>query len=60
MLRCACEIQFGKMCYVCAFGAFLGVRSAIAISQFSIWSLNKSGPESGFVNLCIRLQNNQL
>ena len=31
-LRCACKIQFGKMCNVRACSAFLGVRSAIAIA----------------------------
>ena len=41
-LRCACEIQFSKMCDVRACGAFLGVRSAIAISQVSLQSMNNT------------------
>ena len=50
-LGCSCEIQFGKMCDVCACGAILDVQSTITfcnfhICQFSHLSLNKIGPDS--------------
>ena len=49
-LRCAAAPLQVVMCVqnpICKMcGAFLDVQSAIAILQFSLWSLNKLGPDS--------------
>ena len=45
-VRSQVAMCIGKMCDVRVCGAFLGVQIAIAISQNSLQSLNKSGPDS--------------
>ena len=51
------KCKFGKMCNVRACGSFLGVGSGIAISQFSLLSLNRSGPDSLSSKVALKIRN---